>query len=183
MDRSEKIAETICRNAYRVTLSEIAPVDISELEFEEWVRDFCSNGCRQYNASWACPPATGTLDECRERCRSFRHMMLFDKCYKLSGSYDSIGVQKALDDFKVIVDNFDDLISPILSRSLFLANEGCGRCEQCTWPDMPCRYPGKLHHTIEGYGFNIAKLARKAGLHYNGGPNTVTFFGAVLYDD
>ena len=37
--------------------------------------------------------------------------------------------------------------------------------------------------TVEGYGFNIAKMARKAGLHYNGGQNTVTFFGALIYDE
>ena len=182
MDRSEKMTETIIRNAYRVTLSEIGPVDISELEFEDWVRDFCKNGCRSYNSSWACPPAVGTLEECRERCLQYRNMMLFDKCYKLSGSFDSIGVQNAMSDFKLIVDRYAELLSPILSRSLFLTNEGCTRCEKCTWPDAPCRFPEKLHHTIEGYGFNITKMARRAGLHYNGGPNTVTFFGAVLYD-
>ena len=182
MDRSEKMTETIIRNAYRVTLSEIGPVDISELEFEDWVRDFCQNGCRSYNSSWACPPAVGTLEECRERCLQYGNMMLFDKCYKLSGSFDSIGVQNAMSDFKLIVDRYAELLSPILSRSLFLTNEGCTRCEKCTWPDAPCRFPEKLHHTIEGYGFNITKMARRAGLHYNGGPNTVTFFGAVLYD-
>ena len=182
MDRSEKMTETIIRNAYRVTLSEIGPVDISELEFEDWVRDFCKNGCRSYNSSWACPPAVGTLKECRQRCLQYGNMMLFDKCYKLSGSFDSIGVQNAMSDFKLIVDRYAELLSPILSRSLFLTNEGCTRCEKCTWPDAPCRFPEKLHHTIEGYGFNITKMARRAGLHYNGGPNTVTFFGAVLYD-
>ena len=110
-------------------------------------------------------------------------MMLFDRCYKLTGSARYHMVDTAMDDFKIIVDNFDDLVSPILSETLFLANEGCSRCPECTWPDAPCIFPDKLHHTIEAYGFNIAKLARKAGLHYNGGQNTVTFFGAILYNE
>lgn len=183
MDRSERLTETIYRNARRVGISEIAPLEISELEFDDWVRDFCENGCRNHNKTWACPPATGSLEECRERCNQFNRMLLFDRCYKLSGSYDSLGIQNAMTDFRRTVDRFDELISPILSRSLFLGNEGCDRCAECTWPDAPCRYPGMLHHTIEGYGFNIAKMARKAGLHYNGGQNTVTFFGALLYDE
>ena len=164
-------------------LSEISPLDINDLEFEDWVRNFCQTGCRNYNRTWACPPAVGTLEECRERCRHFQHMMLFDRCYKLTGSARYHMVDTAMDDFKVIVDNFDDLVSPILSETLFLANEGCSRCPECTWPDSPCIFPDKLHHTIEAYGFNIAKLARKAGLHYNGGQNTVTFFGAILYNE
>ena len=183
MTRSERLAETICRNAFRVGLSEIGPLDISDLDFEDWVRSFCQNGCRNYNRTWACPPAVGTLEECRERCRHYQHMMLFDRCYKLSGSSRYRLVDSAMEDFKIIVDDFDELVSPILSESLFLSNEGCKRCKECTWPNAPCRFPDKLHHTIEGYGFNIAKLARKAGLHYNGGPETVTFFGAILYNE
>ena len=182
MDREEKLKETIRRNALRVGLTEIGDIDIRDLEFEDWVRDFCREGCRSYNRSWACPPAVGTLDECRERCRQYAHMMLFDRCYRLSGSFDSLGVQKAMDDFKVMVERYDELISPILSRTLFLTNDGCTRCAECTWPDAPCRYPDRIHHTIEGYGFNITKMARKAGLRYNNGPDTVTLFGAVLYD-
>ena len=30
-------------------LSEIGPLDINDLEFEDWVRSFCQNGCRHYN--------------------------------------------------------------------------------------------------------------------------------------
>ena len=61
--------------------------------------------------------------------------------------------------------------------------EGCEKCKKCTYPDAPCRFPERLHHSLEGYGFNVSKLAAKAGLHYIGGPNTITYFGAVLYNE
>ena len=90
-------------------------------------------------------------------------------------------MQAGLLDFKDAVDAFDRQIQPQLHHYLLLSNEGCGRCSQCTWPDAPCRFPEKLHHSLEGYGFIVSELANLAGIPYNGGPNTVTFFGALLY--
>ncbi len=181
MDQIERITETICRNAHRVGLTEIAALDIRDLEFHDWVRNICKDSCKGYNKTWACPPAVGELDECRERCLSYQNMLLFNRVYKIADSFDFEGVHQAMADFKNIVDRFAAIVSPILSKSLYLTNEGCGRCKECTWPAAPCRFPDMLHHSIEGYGFIISQLAEKAGLHYMGGSNTVTFFGAILY--
>ena len=38
----------------------------------------------------------------------------------------------------------------------------------------------EVHHSIEGYGFQIYELAKAAGIKYNNGENTVTFFGGLL---
>ena len=46
--------------------------------------------------------------------------------------------------------------------------------------DAPCRYPESMFHSLEGYGFDVHLLAEAAGIKYNNGPNTVTYFGAVL---
>ena len=40
MDRSERLKETIYRNARRVGIQEIAPIEISELEFESLIGAF-----------------------------------------------------------------------------------------------------------------------------------------------
>ena len=122
------LQETIFRNARRAGLSEIGEVDISVLRHEGWVRKLCEeNACRNYSTNWACPPAVGTLEECRERCRSFDHMLLFNKVYTLRDSYDLEGMY------------------------------------------------------IEGYGFNIMKLAEHAGIEYSHGYKTITLFGALFY--
>ncbi|MGX8775162.1 MAG: DUF2284 domain-containing protein, partial [Bacillota bacterium] len=145
----------ICEAAAEADLHEIAPYEIGELEFEGWVRDFCGT-CPQRNRTWACPPAVGTLDECRERCLSYSNMLLFDRVYPITSSFDSEGIQNAMNHFKDTVDRFSELVKPLVGRCMFLANEGCSRCGECTWPDAPCRFPDMLYHTIEGYGFNIA---------------------------
>jgi hypothetical protein len=40
-----------------------------------------------------------------------------------------------------------------------------------------------LHHSIEGYGILVSELAKKAGVNYNNGENTITYFGSLLFND
>jgi predicted metal-binding protein len=74
-------------------------------------------------------------------------------------------------------------MKPYLSDYLVLSNEGCEICKDCLYPHAPCRFPDRLHHSIEGYGILVSDLAKKAGVNYNNGENTVTFFGALLFNN
>ncbi|MBR3147563.1 MAG: hypothetical protein IKF54_05415 [Eubacterium sp.] len=178
----EETERTLISLAYEAGLSGIGEADIGKLEYSEQIREICrGNTCRNYNTSWACPPATGTLEECRKRCEKYLHMLLFSKVYDLDGDLQLEKVLHAMSDFKDTVYRFDMLTEDVLPDKLILSNEGCGICEECTWPNQPCRFPHKLHHSIEGYGFDIVRLSEMAGLSYDNGPGTVTFFGALLY--
>ena len=37
--------------------------------------------------------------------------------------------------------------------------------------------------SLEGYGIFVSELANQAGVKYNNGPCTVTFFGALICND
>jgi predicted metal-binding protein len=176
----EKLTETIFARAREAGLTEIGPLDPRTLEFHDWVREISAKG-KGYDLSCACPPAVGTLADCRARCLTYEHMLLFNRVYRLEDSFDFEGMAAAMSGFKETVARFDELVRPLLGPCLFLTNEGCGRCRACTWPDAPCRFPETLHHSLEGYGFNVSSLAEQAGLRYTAGPDTVTFFGAVLF--
>ena len=63
-------------------------------------------------------------------------------------------------------------------KFLLLNNEGCTRCDECTYPDAPCRFPEKLYPSIEGYGFLVSALAKQAGIPYIGKPTELRYFGA-----
>ena len=159
-------------------------LSIADLAFEEEIRKYCvGNVCRCYNTTWACPPAVCTLEECRERCAAYDSMLLFNCKYLLKSSFDMKGMMAAMKEFKDLADRIDEKMRELPISFMILGNESCGRCKKCTWPDEPCRFPDKLHHSIEGYGFNVTKLAKAAGLHYNNGEKTVTYFGAVLYKE
>jgi predicted metal-binding protein len=49
-------------------LVQYAWMDIGDIEFSENVRHICRTECPRYGTSWSCPPAVGTVEECRERC-------------------------------------------------------------------------------------------------------------------
>jgi predicted metal-binding protein len=159
-------------------------VNPRDVEFSEEVRGYCEdNLCHQYGRTWACPPAVGTVDECRKRAQGYDNMLVFTGKYDLEDSYDFEGMMSAMRDFKGIAARLDDEVKPYLSDYIILGNEGCGKCESCTYPDNLCRFPDKLHASIEGYGIFVSKLAKQAGVAYNNGANTVTYFGALLYDE
>ena len=177
------IEQTVQQIAYQSTLYESGYINIKNLNYNPEVRKICEgNLCRGYAASWACPPAVGTLEECKERVSQFDKMLLFSKRYELEDSFDFEGMNNGLLDFKKTVEIFNHHLQPVLTDYLLLANEGCGRCKKCTYPDSPCRFPHLLYHSLEGYGFIVSDLAKEAGIRYNNGSNTVTYFGALLYN-
>ena len=46
----------------------------------------------------------------------------------------------------------------------------------------PCRHPDLAMSSLETYGINVSELAKAAGMKYINGQNTVTYFGAALFD-
>lgn len=162
--------------------SECGYVCIKKLKYYPEVIALCEgNTCRGYAASWACPPAIGTIEECRERVGQYENMLLFSCKYDLEDSFDFESMTAGMRDFKKKTDVFHEHLNCVLPGFLLLSNEGCGRCSKCTYPDASCRFPHLLHHSLEGYGFIVNELAVEAGVRYNNGANTVTFFGALLF--
>ena len=47
-----------------------------ELTFSDRIRHVCESECPMYNTTWACPPAVGTVEECKTRCLSFPHALM-----------------------------------------------------------------------------------------------------------
>ena len=159
-------------------------LETENLKYYPEVRAICEgNTCRGYGASWACPPAVGTIEECKARVSEYDKMLLFSKKYDLEDSFDFEAMTEGMRDFKKLCDDFNKEAKSVLSEYLLLSNEGCGRCARCTYPDAPCRFPELLYHSLEGYGFIVNELAKEAGMRYNNGSNTVTYFGALLFSD
>jgi len=178
MDFKEKIKKIALDGG----LWEAGFVEIDELKVYPEVRKMCAdNVCRAYGTTWACPPAVGTIEECLARCQQYDKMMLFSKKYDLEDSYDFEGMQEGMADFKKQVTVFSNGVKEHLKAYFLFGNEGCGNCKSCTYPDAPCRFPEKMHPSLEGYGFIVSDLAKKAGVHYINGQNTVTYFGAILW--
>ncbi|MCR5845874.1 MAG: DUF2284 domain-containing protein [bacterium] len=168
--------------AIEVGFSEAGMLDIPKLKYEPLVRQQCEkNDCGRFAKTWTCPPGVGTLEECKERVEGYGNMMLFNRKYELEDEFDFEGMIEGLMAFKELAGDFDEALEGKLEEYRLLSNEGCEMCETCTYPDAPCRFPDKVHHSLTSYGFTVAVLAKMAGMTYNNGPGTVTYFGALLF--
>jgi predicted metal-binding protein len=156
----------------------------SEINYREEIQEICrGNSCRQYGKTWACPPAVGTVEDCRNRCVQYTTILVFTGKFMIEDSYDFDGMMRAMLEFKQIARNLDLALKPYLKKYLVLSNESCSICNSCTYPDGPCRFPEQLHHSIEGYGILVSELAKQAGVNYNNGDNSITYFGALLFNE
>lgn len=156
--------------------------DTEVIRFLPEVRSMCEvNTCRQYGKTWACPPALGTLEECRERIRKYEKMIVFSVKYDLEDSFDYEGMKVGMAHFKEVCRKIDSEIRNELEEYMILSNEGCDLCQECTYPDAPCRFPEQAHGSLEGYEILVSELAGQAGIRYINGANTVTYFGGVLF--
>ncbi|WP_041611743.1 DUF2284 domain-containing protein [Treponema primitia] len=172
--------EAQLREAGVYEYGEVSPGDI---EFTQEVRELCkANKCGLYGKTWACPPAVGTVEECRLRCLCYKTMLVFSGKYDIARPFDYKAMHSGMVDFRRVARNVGAAARDHWSDFLLLANEGCDTCEVCTYPDSPCRFPEKFHAALEGYGIYVFKLARQAGLRYDNGDLTITFFGALLHN-
>ncbi len=157
---------------------------IKEIKFYDEIRAICEgNGCRAYGTNWVCPPAIGTVEECRERVNSFANAMLFNAVYELEDSFDIEGMDDARLEFKKLCEKIHLGLKKSHPGHILLANGGCTKCEKCTYPNAPCRFPDLTFQALEGYGVNVSELAKQAGIKYINGKDTVTYFALILYNE
>ena len=163
---------------------EFGIADTAGIRFRQDIRAMCEvNTCRAYGTTWACPPAVGTVEECGERVRQYDKMVVLSGKYELDDSFDYEGIQEGAKKFRESSRALNQLLRERFSDYFMLSNEGCDLCSKCTYPDAPCRFPDRAMGSLEGYGIFVSELATQAGMKYNNGPNTVTFFGALICNE
>ena len=174
------IALTLSLGAYRA-----AVIPVEQVETEVSFRELCrSNACGNYGKSWMCPPDAGDINELVTALRSYSHVLVYQTVSELEDSYDFEGMMEAgarhnrlMSTLRRELNAFD------LPRSLHLGAGGCRMCDVCgKRTGEPCRHPELAISSLETYGVNVSELAAAAGMRYINGQNTVTYFGAVLFD-
>lgn len=164
-----------------IGFSRAAPLNISALKAMREVRAMCeSDRCRRFGRSWSCPPGCGTLEECAERMRSYSGGILVQTTVSLEDEFDIETMGKAQELHK---NNFLTLARQ--ARLLFpdclpLTAGSCSICRTCTYPDRPCRFPGRMLSSMEAYGLLVSDVCRSSGLEYYYGPRTLTYSACIL---
>jgi predicted metal-binding protein len=171
---SRKIEEALNGRAH-----ETAVMDTAALAFVPALRKACEdNICGNYDKCWTCPPAVGSMDEMAAKIRSYERAFVFTTKLDLEDSFDFEGMVKAKEIHDRLTREIHDRFGK--EHPVYGAG-GCTFCEKCAYPE-PCRFKEKAFPSIEAAGINVTDLSRSAGVTYNNGPNTVTYFSMVLFN-
>jgi predicted metal-binding protein len=156
-------------------------IETNEIPFSQAVIDMCkANRCGKYGTCWTCPPGVGNLDELESKIKSYKTACVFTCKYDLEDSFDFEGMIEGQKSAKRVLQNIIEQLQADGEKFMALGCEGCGLCEKCTYPDAPCRFPEKAVPSVEACGINVVELAKKSGINYNNGADTVTYFCVIL---
>lgn len=157
----------------------IAP---EHMEFQPAVREMCAaDRCREYGRNWSCPPACGTLEELRGRASGFQAGILMQTTGPLEDSFD-VESMRALEvrhqeSFRQLAVRLEEA-----HQETFPMGAGvCRRCEGCTYPEAPCRFPETCWPSMEACGLLVSRECQRCGLPYYYGPNTMTYVSCILF--
>jgi predicted metal-binding protein len=178
-------ATQIVKQVEQLGAAHAAAVETEEIPFEAAFRAACEqNACGYYGRCWTCPPDSGSIEECMARVRRFSHAVVFQSISPLEDSYDIDGMHEAAVAHNKLTLRVQQTARAIAPASMVLGAGACGVCAACTKPEgVPCRFPDLAVTSLEACGINVSALAKKSGLKYINGQNTVTYFGILLYGD
>lgn len=144
-----------------------------------------ANQCGLFGRCYMCPPDAGPIEELMARVRKYEKGLLYQTVSPLEDSFDFDGMAAARKNLTRLSQRLQKAFRTLLlGKTLHLSAGGCGLCESCAKEiEKPCRYPDLALSSLECYGVDVYNTARNAGMKYNNGTNTVTYFGIVLYSE
>ena len=154
----------------------------TELEFNDRIRWICENECLMYGRSWACPPAVGTVAECKEKCLRYENCLLISTIVEVA---DIADIKETLDtrhDHEKLINQVRDILRELGEKPYILSTESCAICSRCAYLDgLPCRMPGKMHPCVESHGINVVPILESRGLEFQFGANVVTWISLLFF--
>ena len=111
--------------------------------------------------------------------------MLYQTVGTLEDSFDIEGMFAAAADHAAVSQRLQKQAEAMLKAPfLHLTCGGCHLCSVCARrTGEPCRHQELALPSLEGNGVDVYQTARAAGLPYIHGPNTVTYFGMILFSE
>ena len=121
-------------------------IDPRELEFSDRIRWICEHECPMCGRTWACPPAVGTVQQCREKVLSHENCLMIATIVEV---YDITDINETLatrPEHEEITNQVRDLMRQQGVDPYVLSTEACAICERCAYLDgEACRHPDRMH--------------------------------------
>lgn len=177
--------QTLVQTALQKGAENAAVISVGDIPFRREFRAACEqNTCGKFGRCWMCPPDVGDIDAMIEQAAAYRHALVYQTIGKLEDSFDIEGMEEAAFAHNALAQTLTDAVRPLLGKDMLRLGAGaCHVCERCTRMDNePCRHPDQALASLESYGIAVSELAALCKLKYINGTNTVTYFGAFLYN-
>lgn len=157
-------------------------IDPKELEFSQRVRWICENQCPRFGKSYACPPAVGSVEDCRERCLAYGQCLVVGtiaECGDISSIEDTLATRF---EHEAVTDQIAGFLAQQGVAPYVLSTDSCALCESCAYcQGAPCRFPDRMHPCVESHGINIIPTLEAKGLEFQYGQNIVTWYSLLFF--
>ncbi|MDO4370741.1 MAG: DUF2284 domain-containing protein [Clostridia bacterium] len=162
-------------------LYQYAYIKTADLLFSDRVRWICEHECPMYGKTWACPPAVGSVEECKTRCLQYPDALLIATITEVN---DIANIEETLSTrapHEKITRSVVKLVAPMVEDYMVLSTEACAICDHCAYPSAPCRHPDRMYPCVESHGIIVTDLAEKTNIDFYAEGNLVTWFSLILY--
>ena len=155
-----------------------------KIPFDEILRSYCeANYCGNYGKNYACPPSVGDSKELIVKAKNYKKALVFQTVTQIENSFDFEGMKEAQFKHSKIADKINKYIKKQFDNYLQLTAGECSTCPVCAQVEnKPCRFSDKAISSLEAYCMNVSTLAEICHMKYINGQNTVTYFGAFLFN-
>lgn len=161
-----------------------AELKTASLVFLPEVRAMCSeNRCGSYGKRWTCPPGCGTLQQISDKAKGYKHGILVQTVKTLEDEFDWETMMETERLQKKRMEQFVEFMRSKCRECLPMSSGTCCICEECTYPDRPCRFLEKAWPSMEAYGLLVQDVCIRSGLNYYYGKQTISYTGCVLYKE
>lgn len=184
MENKAALFEKLTAEVLALGATKAAVIDADSITTDSAFRAMCeSNACGVFGKCYMCPPDVGEIDVLMAELKRYDYVLVYQTVSALEDSFDFEGMVAAKKRTYPMAQALRTVFcASNLSRVLHLGAGGCGVCKSCAKrTNEPCRFPELAMASLEAYGIHVSELAKAAGMKYVNGPDTVTYFGAVLF--
>ncbi len=157
-------------------------IDPKKLEFSDRIRWICEHECPMCGRTWACPPAVGTVQQCREKVLSYENCLMISTIVEVNDIADINETLATRPEHEEITNEVRDMMQAQGVDPYVLSTEACAICERCAYLDgEPCRHKDRMHPCVESHGINVIPVLEENGIEFQFGANVVTWVSLLFY--
>ena len=159
-------------------------IDPESLEFSPRIRHICQAECPMYGKTWACPPAVGQLEECRNKCLGYNSCLMIGTITECEDIADIKATLATRPDHEAVTNAAGELLRQQGAEPFILSTEACAECDRCAYLDgQPCRFPERMHPCVESHGIVLTTTLDACGLEFQYGGNIITWYSLLFFND